>query len=402
MNLLFLGGYFDSVLESQISSESFSGLQYAANKFQLNIIRGLRAEGVGFEVLSAPFIAPFPQGYKKLRFSPLKRCEDVSVHYVSFCNLWGYRNISRKRALTKAIDEFVETGVKQKIILVYSLHTPLLQAALYAKKKDIRIKVCLVVPDLPQYMNFSDRKWSAYKLFKKIDIWQQVRLLKGVDGFVVLTKEMATALGVNQKPYIVVEGITDLGLKSVENNLENKHKEKVCLYAGGLQKAYGISLLCEAFIKADIPNSELHIYGRGDYEDELRAICQITNKIKYLGVKPNSTIVKEEVKASLLINPRPIDSEFTKYSFPSKNMEYMASGTPLLTTKLPGMPEEYNDYVYLIEEVSVDGICRALKNSLSLPDEVLHQKGLAAREFVLDKKNYIQQTQRILDLVRSL
>lgn len=402
MKILFLGGYFDSEIEAQIVGDSLSGLQYAANKFQQNIIGGLRSEGVDFEVLSAPFIAPFPQGYKKLWFSPFKRCEDFSMHYVSFCNLWGYRNLSRKRALTKAIDVFIEADREQKIILVYSLHTPLLQAALYAKKKDVRIKVCVVVPDLPQYMNLSARKWFAYKLFKRIDIWQQERLLKDVDGFVVLTKEMATALGVGQKPYIVVEGITDLGLKSVENNLEDKHEKKVCLYAGGLQKAYGISLLCEAFIKADIPDSELHIYGRGDYEDELRAICQMTNKIKYLGVKPNSAIVKEEIKASLLINPRPIDSEFTKYSFPSKNMEYMASGTPVLTTKLPGMPKEYNEYVYLIDEVTVDGIARALGKTLSLPKEVLHQKGISARAFVLKEKSYLQQTRRILDFVKVL
>ena len=58
--------------------------------------------------------------------------------------------------------------------------------------------------------------------------------------------------------------------------------------------------------------------------------------------------VAEELKATLLVNPRPTTEEFTIYSFPSKNMEYMASGTPLLTTKLPGMPEEYHQYVLAI------------------------------------------------------
>lgn len=402
MKLLFLCGYFDSELESQISSDSLSGLQYAANKFQRNIIRGLSVAGADFEVLSAPFIAPFPRGYKKLWFSPLRGYREIPVRYVSFCNLWGYRNISRKRALTKAINKFVEEDVGQKIILVYSLHTPLLQAALYAKRRDPRIKVCLIVPDLPQYMTFSSKKLSLYNFFKMFDIWKQSRLLPQIDSFVVLTEDMATFLGVAQKPHIVVEGIADAGLHDLENSLNNKYEKKVCLYAGGLQEAYGIGLLCEGFLKSGMQDCEFHIYGRGDYEEKLKQICRTTNKIKYFGVKPNDEIVKEELKAWLLINPRPIEAEFTKYSFPSKNMEYMASGTPILTTRLPGMPTEYDEYVYFLEDVSVDGVCRALKNTLALPRETLHQKGIIAREFVLREKSYLQQTRRILNLLKSV
>ena len=68
------------------------------------------------------------------------------------------------------------------------------------------------------------------------------------------------------------------------------------------------------------------------------------------------------VIATLLINPRFSNEEYTKYSFPSKNMEYMASGTPILTTKLPGMPKEYYEYIYLFEEESIEG----MKNKMSM------------------------------------
>jgi len=43
----------------------------------------------------------------------------------------------------------------------------------------------------------------------------------------------------------------------------------------------------------------------------------------------------------------------------------MASGVPLLTTKLPGMPEEYNDYVYLFDDESVQGMRKTLDYLLS-------------------------------------
>ena len=77
----------------------------------------------------------------------------------------------------------------------------------------------------------------------------------------------------------------------------------------------------------------------------------------------------------------------------------MASGTPLLTTKLPGMPEEYYPYVYLIEDESVDGYAKALKDALSHSDEELYHYGETAKSFVLNKKNYLEQAKRVTKLI---
>ena len=80
-------------------------------------------------------------------------------------------------------------------------------------------------------------------------------------------------------------------------------------------------------------------------------------------------------------------------------MEYMASGTPVLTTKLPGMPEEYNDYVYLLEEETEEGVAEALRDILARPKEELHQKGLAAKKFVMEEKNNCVQAKKVLEMV---
>ena len=58
-----------------------------------------------------------------------------------------------------------------------------------------------------------------------------------------------------------------------------------------------------------------------------------------MGCVTNDEIVRLQCEATLLVNPRPSDKEFCKYSFPSKTIEYMASGTPVLMTKLPGVPD---------------------------------------------------------------
>ena len=105
--------------------------------------------------------------------------------------------------------------------------------------------------------------------------------------------------------------------------------------------------------------------------------------------------MQEERKATLLINPRPTNEEYTKYSFPSKTLEYMASGTPVLMTRLPGMPKDYEEYVYLFDEETVEGFANTLGEVLQSKSE-LQEKGKRAREFILTTRNNRGQALRII------
>jgi glycosyltransferase involved in cell wall biosynthesis len=129
---------------------------------------------------------------------------------------------------------------------------------------------------------------------------------------------------------------------------------------------------------------------------------QEDKRIKYFGVKSNEDIVLAESQATLLVNPRFSTEEFAKYSFPSKNMEYMVSGTPLLTTRLPGMPKEYWDYVYLFDEETTEGYQCKFEEIFSLSDAELSAKGALAQEFVINRKNNTIQADRILQMMCTL
>lgn len=76
----------------------------------------------------------------------------------------------------------------------------------------------------------------------------------------------------------------------------------------------------------------------------------------------------------------------------------MASGTPTLATKLPGMPEECYNYVYLFEDATIDGITEALSEILSKDRKELHEQGLRAKRFILEKKNNVVQAGKIYEL----
>ena len=151
----------------------------------------------------------------------------------------------------------------------------------------------------------------------------------------------------------------------------------------------GYGLVTDVCLKRKIRN----------YVETLKAIDD--PRIQYGGMLLSSEIVEKEMEATLLVNPRPTDAEFVKYSFPSKTMEYMASGTPVLTTDLPGMPREYLPYVNLIREETPEGIASALQETLSRSDEELMQQGLQARRFVLETRNNVVQAKKILTMLES-
>jgi glycosyltransferase involved in cell wall biosynthesis len=255
-----------------------------------------------------------------------------------------------------------------------------------------RIPIATTVTDLPNmmYRNSILRK-IANNLFNMFD------------GFILLTKQMNKEVNIKNKPYIVLEGHVDSNADFLSTNEKYEQSgKKVVIYAGALEKLYGIKELVDGFLLAELENCELWIFGNGNFQNELKEIAKNNKNIKYMGICCNDDVVKFEQKASLLVNPRPTGPEYTKYSFPSKNMEYMVSGTPVLTSKLPGIPDEYFQYVYLIEDETAEGIAEKLVSFFKEPLEIRLEKGKKARQFVLDNKSNTTQAGKIINFFNIL
>lgn len=311
----------------------------------------------------------------------------ASYHYYKTLNFKFLRQLGIYSGAKKAVKKNAD---KNTVILCDCLNIANAHGMLKGAKKT-KTPIIFIVTDLPDMLH-------SNKMIKRVNN----SIFKKADGFIFLTEQMNERLNINNKPYIVLEGHVDSGLKDIEKeeHYEYKNGKKIIIYAGSIQKLYGIQNLVEGFINAKVPNTELHIYGDGDYREELLEVVKTNKEVKYMGIRPNSEIVFEEQRAALLINPRPIAPEYTKYSFPSKNMEYMVSATPVMTTKLPGMPKEYNEFVYLIEKDDAIGIEKSLKEFFAIPKEERYQKGASAREFVLKNKSNIVQAQKIIEFIK--
>lgn len=170
------------------------------------------------------------------------------------------------------------------------------------------------------------------------------------------------------------------------------------MYAGMLNKKHRIEMLIKGFMltKGDY---ELWLFGSGDFEREIQEYAKNDKRIKFFGRVNRNVVLEYEHRASLLVNIRDSKEEYTKFSFPSKTIEYMACGTPLLTTKLPGIPDEYYEYCYTLDDETVDGVNKSLENILSLPQDELLTKGKEAMNFIFSNKIAGIQGNKIIEFL---
>ena len=402
MKILFLGGIFDDSHNAEIISKTKTYVEYAANNFQRKIIEGLKANGADVQVVSAPFLGAFPQAYKDIVFKGFDaKAEDESGYsYAKFINIWGIRNPSRRRGVNRLLRGFADDPDTDKLIIVYSPHTPLIQAANDAKKKDPHIKICMVIPDLPQYMNLSANVSLAYKVLKKYDVRTFMKESRTVDSYIVLTEQMTDLLGVGNRPYAVVEGIYE----KIEGEIPKKNQELTTIvYTGRLDKSFGVVHLIKAFRQLKGEDLRLVICGGGEAKAEVEEAASIDKRILYKGQVSSDEARRYILEGDVLVNPRQNNSIYTKYSFPSKIIDYLSTGNPVIAYKLDGMPEIYKDFIYFVPDDSVEALANTINHVISMSSEEKGKKCSAGIKYLKSKlsKEHIGKTILALNGVRG-
>lgn len=393
--VLYISTLSSERLIGEIHKKTKRNPGFAVQKFNRLIVKGLTGNGVNTIVISNPPIVSIDgrfwcnlpseiEGGTEFNYIPFVNKPIVKQLFVFFYTYsyvlkWGRKNR------------------KEKAIICDALTISASLAALLASKL-LRIKSVGIVTDIYGLIvgeKFSGLKKVIKELANKIQTWYVRRFSQ----YVLLTEAMKGVVNPKNHPYIVMEAICDV--PQPKHVPLEKYKEPTVLYAGGIEVEYGLKALVDGFRTIKNESFRLIIYGSGTYSEELTLVNKEDSRIVYKGVVPNEEILDAEKKATLLVNPRFSDVDYTKYSFPSKNMEYMASGTPLVTTRLPGIPKDYYPYVFFFEEESSEGYGKRINEILSMPEKTLVDIGQKAKEFVLNNKNCYIQTARIMELLNK-
>lgn len=223
--------------------------------------------------------------------------------------------------------------------------------------------------------------------------------LNQFNGYVLITQKMNQIVNKNSKPYIVMEGMySEMSIddKMEVSNFAEIEGRKRLLYAGILDEKYGIKSLVDSMAFLD-DSYELNLFGSGDCEQYIKDKSIEDERIVYWGICDNSVVMNTEKRMDLLINPRSKEETFTQYSFPSKTIEYMSTGIPVLMQELPGMPEEYKKYLYLYEGDTPIALSNAIGEVFNLKKEIRESKGNDAKLFIVNNKDEISQVEKVLN-----
>lgn len=391
MNIIFIGQLYDNEQLEKFTALG-SQLDIAAHTFQEALLSGINPSLHDINVISSPYVSCYP-------FIKLLKIKDrtsqkynTTRHSVSFINIPGIKHISKTLSIRKKIKQLISDG-RDYHIVVYSMHSPFLLSILGLNK---RHKTCLVVPDLPEYM--SEKKNVIYKIAKKIDRFIINYCLKRIDSYILFSPLMTERLNI-QKPFDIIEGIYN---SHNDIPIQEKEQNTTIMYSGNLDSRYGIMMLLDAFRLINDENYRLWICGAGNSVEKINEYAKFDNRIKYLGMLPHKDVLILQRKATILVNPRSSGESYTRYSFPSKTMEYLASGTPTIMSHLASIPVEYDKHIIYVEDETAEGLKDKILMVGSLSEEERTKLGTNASEFIIKNKNSHTQANKLLTLLSNL
>ncbi|MEU8162835.1 glycosyltransferase [Micromonospora parva] len=380
--------------------------------FAWALVRSIRAAGSPVRLLSAAPASTFPRN-RQIRFRSGRFEQDgVQGELLGFVNLLGLKHLTRFVAVVRAGSRTLRQH-GDDVLLIHGVHSPFLWfGALVAWRRSVR--VVPVLTDPPGVVLPEDGR--IVRALRRLDHTLVRLALRRCSGVVVLTTALAEDFAPSL-PRLVMEGICDpppaeastahptRPLVSARPRVAPDEAPAVCrdvVYAGGLTRAYGVDRLVEAFRGMDDPDLRLFLFGRGELEEWSRTQAEADPRIAAPELLDRAALMPRLARASVLVNPRPVDQSFVRYSFPSKLIEYLSTGVPVVTTRLPGIPPDYDPYLCFAESDTAKGLRDVLLRVLAMAPEERAALGGAGAAFVRRTRGPEAQGERLRSFLADL
>lgn len=401
MNILSVGSYCSQETFKNILEQSTIKPEISIQKFCNLLVEGFLNNGNNVTVLSLRQI--YPRDFNFI--SRMAQGESVNEHckftYVPILAIPILRQICISiYSFIYSFNFFLKSRHSHDLVAICDLMRFWVSIPVLISAKILNIKTVALVADIPQM--YGAHKQKGISLVKKILQKIYLSFDKHYDMYILLSKYMNQMVNINNRPSIVIEGLVNADDMIVQRTLAQDKGKFIITYTGGLYKKFGVGALISAIRGIPDSNIELWLCGSGEMESEIKDITKIDKRIRYYGVIPNQLAIELQKRSTVLFNPRFSNEDYTKYSFPSKIMEYMLSGRPVLATRLACIPEEYFNFLIPVDDETVEGFKKSIINIMNTPLYKLDEIGSRSREFVLSHKNNNCQAKAIVQWIQSL
>lgn len=384
-----------SELSSHDNSPGFQGFNHSW--LMINSLECFSRNEI--KIIAYPQISDYPVNARLIVFGKKWKHGKIWTDCMIFTvNIFPFKLILRSiLVLVEGVKWLFQVRkIKNVIIISYSSQSsqllPIILLSIFKKFTKI-----VVLTDPPSMVLPYDGLFK--RNLRKIDRYLQKFLLKGYHGGIVLAEKLAFDWMPN-KPYIVIEGISpDIEIGVDENVI--MPRKFVIGYAGTLKEEYGIKNMLESakYLPSDV---EIWIYGGGELSEFVSNYSIEENRIKYYGFMVPDELRKNLLRVSAFISPLPSTEWYTHYKFPSKLLEYMRFAKPVISTKYPSIPSEYNDLLVWITEESPKGIAMAIKKVYQMSEAERKILGKKCLSFVENKKSIYPQGQNMWNFITKI
>ncbi len=352
-------------------------------------------------VLSYLTIPAFPRA-SRLWVPPKRTVLDngLPVRFLPFLNITPLKQVSLGLATAVAI---LRWGWRvrrcpRRLVWTFNLSVPPGLFTLLAARI-VGAKILASIVDMNEPGHTVPDRWMY-----RIDFAMHRWLIPKLDGHIVVADQIMRDFAPGRTYLRVEGGVTQDMLDVGERRRELKqHADSLFTVtaAGSLDEANGIPELIEAFRLLTPERFRLRIIGGGPLEALVRKAAAEDPRIEYAGVLPFDRVLDAYRSSDVLINMRITKRLSTRYFFPSKLLEYLASGVPVITTCTGHVQEEFGPYCILLHDESRAALAGAIEEVASMPPEARSAMGARARAFMAAHKVWPIQGRRIATYIRQ-
>lgn len=407
-NVLFIGRFYPKGVIENIVEDTYGKVGFSNHNFELSLIEGFsKLPDINLRVLTAPMVYSYPHNNKNAFIKSISYCDkNYTVKSIGFCNIAIINFLSQKQALCKAIrKEIYSFNNDNEIAIIVNTPSLVLSSALFQALHNIKgkkIKTTVIVPDVPECLVEMNGKMTIKNRLVQQLNKRNARLSLFYNKYVYLTEAMNDFFHSNVHDYIVMEGLIDESRISSTFIAPNcNEKKEIILYTGTLRRIFGVMELIEAFKKANLNNAELWICGSGECANEIIQQANKNPRIRFYGLVSSQLALELQLQATILANPRSSTGSYTRYSFPSKTIEYLLAGRTVIMNRLPGIPNEYDKFIEYPDDESIESWANKLNEIVNENKNIRLQRSLSGRNFILDNKTAVAQCKRILDFINQ-
>lgn len=383
-------------LDRAIAGDSMP--QVSAVKLQTSLLEGLAAHNVTLRILGALPVSTYP------------RSKTLLVHKNHFATgfpkmsgmlMWDV-NLPLLRLAVRSLTSLaygakvLAAGKGSDGIIVYPLHTPFLAAAICLKHL-FKIPVFVFIPDLPMHTTGRSPK-GLTAIVKGLNDRILSALAARVDFAFPITKDIATDWLPPTVRYLVVEGIAPSSQR-LPAIRRREHRGRQLLYTGQFTHVVRFARLFASRRELD---AKLVFVGDGAEQKELGDLAREDPRIVVKPFVTGAALEREFEASDFLINPRDTRWEGAKFSFPSKLLDYMARGLPILSTRIPSIPEEYFECFLEVSDEDADGLATTLDRAFATSEEELVHRIEVGETMLANSKSPEAVADRILGAIAEI